>query len=77
MLLSILIGTIFGARLLAEGEGLRSVGAASVMLLGVAAGVSREEGLGIRGSQQASFPESVAATRRVACAWMRQTFQAN
>lgn len=35
--ISILIGTIFGARLLAEGEGLRRVGAASVMVFGVAA----------------------------------------
>ncbi len=34
--ISILIGTIFGARLLAEGEGLRRVGAASVLVLGVA-----------------------------------------
>ncbi len=35
--ISILVGTILGTRLLAEGEGLRRVGAASVMVLGVVA----------------------------------------
>ena len=35
--ISILVGTIFGARLLSEDEGLRRIGAASVMVLGVVA----------------------------------------
>lgn len=35
--ISILVGTILGARLLSEGEGLRRVGAASVMVVGVVA----------------------------------------